>query len=304
MTQPANYAKKTAEINRASEDAKEDKSFANRDLASDQLSRIEGRTRKDKGKAKLLLNQPLNSNIVGHRSGLPKIPTVGGLLDSIIDQTDKVRIRNSPSEKSVHFQDPVSVSADIRPKSPNSFDFQFLGARPKTTPTQALASTAIKPVLKTASTPHVQEQILQAFKASTPNPATGVFAQTTGRTTSESTRVATSSLVDLTCDRGSAPTRNESDKHHFGLDPTSPLAAQYRRVLSSIDIAFQVADPELFPSEQFEIKSPNPISPDDEYLDVFEHQQPNISDTEHDISKGYYASNDNKNNTSLSDSVS
>src|ERR1051325_11963160 len=103
MTQPANYAKKTAEINRASADERADKSFANRDLASDQLSRIEGRTRKDKEKAKLLLNQPLNSNIVGHRSGLPKVPTVGGSLDSIMDQTDKVRIKNSPSKKSVNF---------------------------------------------------------------------------------------------------------------------------------------------------------------------------------------------------------
>jgi hypothetical protein len=54
MTQPANYAKKTAEITRASEGAKEDKRFAYRDLASDQLSRIEGRTRKDQEKAKLL----------------------------------------------------------------------------------------------------------------------------------------------------------------------------------------------------------------------------------------------------------
>jgi hypothetical protein len=131
MAQPANYAKKTAEITRASENAKEDKSFANRDLASDQLSRIEGRTRRDKEKAKLLLNQTLNSNISGYRSGVRKALTVGGSLDSIIDQTDTVRIRNSPSEMSVHFQDPVSVTAHIRPKLPNSLDFQFLGARPK-----------------------------------------------------------------------------------------------------------------------------------------------------------------------------
>jgi hypothetical protein len=195
MTQPANYSKKTAEITRASENAK-DKSSANRDFASDQLSRIEGRTRRDKEKAKLLLNQPLNSNICGHRSGIPKALTVGGSLDSIIDQTDMLRIRNSPSEKSVHFQDPVSVSAHTRPMSPNSFDFQFLGARAKTTPTQDLAPTAIKPALKTASTPRVQGQILQALKASKPNPITGVFTRATGLATSESTKGATSGLVD------------------------------------------------------------------------------------------------------------